>query len=119
MISLEAKDMSKVFVSNDIYVFASFWKQIKNLMQKGIPKVNLLDPFSGTRLPRVDLFWFVARFGAMPKKYSSFDRPKIVQKIFKPTRINQSVKKTAQDFRSGGGLDGPGPVSGHARHRTI
>ena len=46
-------------------------------MQKGMSKVNCLDPFSDTGPSRVDLFCFGGRFGAMPKKHVF----SIVQKI--------------------------------------
>ena len=51
------------------------FEQIEQSMQKGMPKVAFLDPLSHMRPPRVDLFCFFGRFGAMSREGKNARRP--------------------------------------------
>ena len=51
--------------------------KVEKSMQKGVPKVDFLDPFADMGRTGVDLFCFFLSFWCDAKKPCFFDRPKI------------------------------------------
>ena len=87
-------------------------------MPKGMPKVNLLDPFSDTGRPGSTYFAFLVVSVRCPKNMF-FQWTKNRPNIFKnESKGREKGASSARGFPGGGGLGGPGRVSGHARDRT-
>ena len=88
-------------------------------MQKGIPTIYFLEPFSDTGPPMVDLFCFGARFVAMPKKQPVSIGPTNSKNIEKKgPKGRQKDDGTARPICRGHGLGGLGLVSCHARDKA-
>ena len=105
-------------MSKILACFCKFFnKSNEKSMPKGIPTVDLLDPFSDTGPPRVDLLFFLI-VSVRCQKNIFFDQAQIVQISKKLPKGRWKDDGTVRPISRGHGLGGLGPVSGHARDKA-
>ena len=83
-----------------------------------MPKTNLLDPFSDTGPPRVDLFCFCWSFRCDATKQVFSIGQKSSRNLKNWFKGGRKDARTAREVSRGEGLDGLGSLGGHARDRT-